>query len=173
MSPEEGARTGVGAPPERRRHDRRTGAAFLSLVAATNVIPWMEALLGGTAGTEALAPSEIRIAVGTTFVSLVLLLGVWIYGRRTAIPVRPWIQRPRTAGLRLSIAAAAGNLALAGAVRWLEARNVQILSSALPLFAAIWYLVILPAQLVAAFSLGRTALMPGRRRSSPPPHAPG
>jgi hypothetical protein len=59
------------------QHDRRTGVAFLSLVAATNVIPWMELLLGQTADAEPLAPSEIRIAIGTCVLALASLLCAW------------------------------------------------------------------------------------------------
>src|SRR6266536_2754380 len=97
-----------GLMPERRRYDRRTGVAFLSLVAATNVIPWMELLLGETATSEVLAPAEIRVALGTCFLTLILLLAAWFSGRRGPVPERAWIRDPRRAGLRFSIAAAAG-----------------------------------------------------------------
>ena len=50
----------------RRQFERRTGVALLSLVAATNVIPWMELLLEQTAAEEPLAPSQIRAAIGTS-----------------------------------------------------------------------------------------------------------
>src|SRR5712692_6126766 len=55
---------------ERRQYDRRTGVAMLSLVAATNVVPWMELLLGRTATADLLAPSEIRVAVGSCFLAV-------------------------------------------------------------------------------------------------------
>ena len=74
-----------------RQHDCRTGIAFLSLVAATNVIPWMELLLEKTATAELLAPSEIRIAIGTCFLAVVLLLGSWFSGRRNPVPEKAWI----------------------------------------------------------------------------------
>jgi len=153
---------------ERRRYDRRTGAALLCLVAATNVIPWMELLLGQTATSELLAPSEIRAALGTCLLALLFLLGAWFSGRRNPIPERPWISRPRTAGLRFSVAAAAGNLALAALVRWLGWRRIFGLPADLPIFAAVWYLVILPLQVVAGFSLGRAGRVPGRRREPSP-----
>jgi hypothetical protein len=152
--------------PERRRYDRRTGVALLSLVAATNVIPWMELLLGGTETAELLDPSEIRIAVGTCFLALLFLLGAWFWGRRRPIPARPRLRNPRGAGLRLSIAAAAGNLALTGAIRWIGARRAMGLPAELPLFAAAWYLVILPFQIAAGLNLGRAGQMPGRRGGS-------
>jgi hypothetical protein len=150
---------------DRRQHDRRTGVAFLSLVAATNVIPWMELLLGETATAELLAPSEIRIAIGTCFFALVLLLGSWFSGRRNPVPEKAWIKEPRRAGLRFSIAAAAGNLILAGAVQWLGKRRALELPAELPIFAGVWYLMILPTSLVAGFSLGRAGRMPGRRQT--------
>jgi hypothetical protein len=149
---------------DRRQSDRRTGVAFLSLVAATNVIPWMELLLGETATAELLAPSEIRVAIGTCFLALLLLLGAWFSGRRNPIPEKAWIREPRRAGLRFSIAAAAGNLILAGVIRWLGARHALDLPAELPIFVCVWYLMILPAALVAAFSLGRSGQMPGRRQ---------
>ena len=149
---------------ERRQYDRRTGAAFLSLVAATNVIPWMELLLGETATSELLAPSEIRIAVGTSLLALLLLLGAWLSGRYNEIPAKPWIGRPRRAGLQLSIAASAGNLVLAGIIRFIGSTRMYGFPAELALFAAVWYLLVLPAGVAAAFALGRAGRMPGRRK---------
>ncbi len=155
------------SPPrdERRRHDRRTGVAFLSLVAATNVIPWMEHLLGQTAAADLVAPSEIRIAVGSCFLALLVLLVAWVSGRRKAIPPNPWIRNPRRTGLLFSIAAAAGNLMLAALVLRLNTRRFP---AELPLFASAWYLVILPLEVVAGLALGRAGQMPGRRRTPRP-----
>ena len=147
-----------------RRFDRRTGVAFLSLVAATNVIPWMELLLGQTATAELLAPSEIRVAIGTCVLALVFLLFAWFSGRRNPVPENAWITEPRRAGLRFSLAASAGNLILAGVVRWFGSRRSLEFPQELPIFACVWYLVILPVGLVAGFSLGRAGRMPGRRR---------
>jgi hypothetical protein len=146
------------------QHDRRTGAAFLSLVAATNVIPWMELLLGQTAAAEPLAPSEIRIAIGTCVLALASLLCAWFFGRRNPALENAWIREPRRAGLRFALAAAAGNLILAGAIRWLGARRSLDIPKELPIFAGVWYLVILPIALVAGFSLGRAGRMPGPPR---------
>ena len=148
--------------PPGPRHDRRMGVAFLSLVAATNVIPWMELLLRQTAAGEPLAPSEVRIAIGTCVLSLVLLLCVWFFGRRNPAPAKAWITEPRREGLRFALAAAAGNLILAGAIRWLGLRRSLDIPQELPIFAGVWYLVILPTGLVAGFSLGRAGRMLGR-----------
>jgi hypothetical protein len=137
---------------------------MLSLVAATNVIPWMELLLGQTATAELLAPSEIRVAIGTCVLALVFLLFAWFSGRRNPVPERAWIKEPRRDGLRFSLAAAAGNLILAGVIRWIGAARLLDFPLELPIFACVWYLVILPAGLVAGFSLGRAGRMPGRRR---------
>jgi len=123
----------------------------------------MELLLGQTATAELLTPAEIRIALGTCLLAMFLLLGAWISGRRNPIPAEPWIARPRTAGLRFSIAAAAGNLAIAGVFRWLGSRNLFGVPESLPIFAAVWYLLILPLQILAGFHLGRACRMPGRR----------
>ena len=147
----------------RRQYDRRTGVALLSGVAATNVIPWMELLLGQTVTAELLATSEIRLAAGTCVLALVFLLGAWFSGRRRPIPARPWIEQPRLAGMLFSVAAAALNLALAGLIRVLGARAAG-LPTELPIFVLVWYLVVLPLEVVAGFSLGRAGRMPGRRR---------
>lgn len=159
-----------GLMPERRRYDRRTGVALLSLVAATNVIPWMELLLGETVTAELLAPSEIRVAAGTCALALVFLLGAWFSGRRNPSPAGPWIARPRTAGLWFSIAAAAVNVALAGLIRWIGARHAGF-PQELTNFVIGWYLVVLPLEIAAGLSLGRAGRMPGRRREPPPPDA--
>jgi hypothetical protein len=157
-----------GLMDERRRYDRRTGVALLCLVAGTNVIPWMELLLGQTTTAELLTPSEIRVALGTCVLAFFFLLGAWLSGRRNPIPAKPWIRRPRTAGLRFAIAAAVGNVALAGVILWLGSRRVHGLPAELPIFAAVWYLVIFPLQGIAGFSLGRAGRMPGRRREPGP-----
>lgn len=153
-----------GLMRDRRQYDRRTGVALLSLVAATNVIPWMELLLGETVTAELLVPSEIRVAVGTCVLALVFLLGSWFSGRRGLLPERPWIRRPRSAGLWFSMAAAAVNIALAAVIRWLGAGHTAGFPSELPTFVVGWYLVVLPLEIAAGLSLGRAGRMPGRRQ---------
>src|SRR5262245_48024163 len=153
---------------ERRQYDRRTGAAFLSLVAATNVLPWMELLLGETATFEPLAPSEIRAAIGTCVLALALLLGAWFSGRYRAIPETPWIGRPRRAGLQLSIAAAAANLLLAGVLRFLGGSSLYGMPASLAIFCTAWYVVVLPTEVAAGLALGRAGRMPGRRKDALP-----
>jgi hypothetical protein len=145
------------------QHERRTGVALLSLVAATNVIPWMELLLERTGAEEPLAPSEIRAAIGTCVLALVFLLFAWFSGRRHPASEKARLTEPRRAGLRFSLAAAAGNLILAGVIRWFGSRRSLDFPQELPIFACVWYLTILPAGLVAGFSLGRAGRMPGRR----------
>jgi hypothetical protein len=142
------------------QHERRTGVAMLSLVAATNVIPWMELLLGRTAAEEPLAPSEIRAAIGTCVLSLVFLLFAWFSGRRNPASEKARITEPRRAGLRLSLAAGAGIRILAGVIRWFGSRRSFDFPQELPIFACVWYLGVLPAGLVAGFSLGRAGRMP-------------
>ena len=154
----------MSAVADRRRYDRRTGVAFLSLIAATNVVPWMELLLGETAAAEPLAPSEIRVALGTCALALLLLLGAWFAGRRGKIPESPRMRRPRTAGLWFTVAAAATNLILAAAVRLAGVRPFPGVAG-LPIFAAVWYFAILPLEITAGFALGRAGRMPGRRSS--------
>ena len=153
---------------ERRQYDRRTGAAFLSLVAASNVLPWMELLLGETASFEPLAASEIRVAVGTCLVALVLLLGSWFSGRYRPVAEEPRIANPRRAGLQFSVAAAVANLLLAAAIRYLGARSLHALPASLAIFTVAWYLVLLPLEAAAGLALGRAGRMPGRRKDAVP-----
>ncbi|HKA35335.1 MAG TPA: hypothetical protein VKH43_00850 [Thermoanaerobaculia bacterium] len=153
---------------ERKQYDRRTGTAFLSLVAATNVLPWMELLLGETATFEPLAASEVRVAVGTCLLAFLLLLGAWFSGRYRRIPETPRIRRPRRAGLQLSIAAAAANLILAGAIRYLGDSSLHGWPGRLAIVSAAWYLVVLPIEVAAGLALGRAGRMPGRRNEAVP-----
>jgi len=156
---------------QRRQYDRRTGVAMLSLVAATNVVPWMELLLGRTATTELLAPSEIRVAVGSCLLAVIALLVTWYFGRRRPMPQRPRLVRPRRVGTQLAIGAAGANLVLAGVVLWLGAHRASGIATE-PAFAALWYLVILPVEIAAAFALGRAGQDPGRRRAESPSPTP-
>jgi hypothetical protein len=63
-----------------------------------------------------------------------------------------------------ALAASAGNLILAGVIRWFGSRRSLDFPQELPIFAAVWYLVILPIGLVAGFSLGRAGRIPRRPR---------
>ena len=139
--------------PPGPQHDRRTGVAFLSLVAATNVIPWMELLLGQTAAAEPVAPSEVRIAVAK---------------RSRAESRLAWCAY--LGGDKRAAAAKFAALAKSGAdspegdeASFMAARSLDI-PLELPIFAGVWYLVILPIGLVAGFSLGRAGRIPGRPR---------
>ena len=138
---------------------RRTGVAFLSLVLATNCLPWMELVTGRSITSEVVsAPSEYGVPAATCFLAALLVIGAWLSGRRLPVPLNPRIPRPRDAGLVLAVVCAAINIALAGTLRWLGSRHALSLGTEIWLFAVVWYLVVLPTQVVAGFCKGRASI---------------
>ena len=59
----------------------------------------------------------------------------------------------------------------ASVVLWLGAHRASGIATE-PAFAALWYLVILPVEIAAAFALGRAGQDPGRRRAESPSPTP-
>jgi len=138
---------------------RRTGVAFLSLVMATNCLPWMELVTGRSITSELVSgPSEYGVPAATCFLAAVLVISAWLSGRRLPVPAQPRIRRPRDAGLVLAIVCAAINIALAGTLRWLGAHQALNLGTEIWMFALVWYLVVLPLQVVAGFCKGRASI---------------
>lgn len=154
---------------DRRKKERRTGAIFLTFVAATNVVLWMELVSGAQAFGEPAASSEIRLALASCFLAAVLALSSWLAGRRPSSTGRLSIPKARTLGLRLALVAAALNLISVAGLLLLRSRLSPGLASALPLIAGVWYLVALPVQLVAAYATGRGSQAGDRRGSASPP----
>lgn len=140
-------------------HTRRTGLALLSLLVATNTLPWMEFVSGRSRTAELVSSrSEFAVAIGTCALAALLVLGAWLSGRRLPVPATPRISRPRAVGLKLAVLCAAINIILAGLIRWQGARHVLSLQSELWLFSVVWYLLLMPTQVVAAFCQGRASL---------------
>lgn len=136
---------------------RRTGVAFLSLAVLTSCIPWMELVGGQSMTSELVLPGESRVAFGTCFLAGLLVIVAWFSGRRRPVPANPRIARPRDLGLQLAVISSVLNLALAGVIRWLGPRQSLELPAELWLFAVVWYLLILPMQVLAAFCKGRAS----------------
>ncbi len=147
---------------------RRTGVAFLSLVAATNCVPWMKLVTAGQTVTEEMSgvPAEFGAAIGSCFLGVLVIIVAWLAGRRTWIPSAPPIARPRDVGLVLAIVASALNLALGAAIQWVEAGRLMDVRAEAWTVAALWYLVLLPTQALAGFCKGQ-ASVPIPRRTSP------
>lgn len=144
---------------DRDVYTRRTGVAFLSLVMATNCVPWMELVAGRSATADlVIGPSDFITAVVTCFLAALLVIVTWVSGRRLPVPSSPRIARPRDVGLILAILASALNIALAGAIRWLGMKESIGFEKEFILFAGTWYLLILPIELFAGFYKGRASI---------------
>ncbi len=156
---------------DRDVYARRTGVAFLSLVLATNCISWIK--LVEVSQSDSIAdlmgtPAEFNVAVGTCFLAAVIVILAWFSGRRLTASWAPQVARPRDVGLILALAAAALNLALTGVIQWLGInRSLENLRREAWLFAAVWYLLVLPTQTVAAYSKGRASIPVPRSVSRP------
>ena len=138
---------------------RRTGIAFLSLVLVTNPLPWMALLLWNPwVSGDALSAGQPVAGIGGCLAAIWLVAAAWFVGRRLPDALAPRIPRPRDTGLVFAIAAAALNLALAGSIRWGAARSAWPLATQVWVFGGIWYLAILPTQIIAAFCKGRASI---------------
>ena len=148
---------------ERRRHERRTGVIFLVLVAATNVVVWMEPVAHSRVAGETLAETEFNVALASCLLAAGLVLGAWLLGRHSRGADRPAISRARLLGLRLSLLSAILNLALVGMILFFFFPSLTGPVSERPLLAFVWYLILLPLQAAAGYAMGRGSQAGGRR----------
>jgi hypothetical protein len=148
---------------KRRRWQRRSGAAFLGLVSATNAILWLEPIARARIAGDLASSSEIRLGLLSCLLAVGLAVTAWVAGRRPR-PGRPENPRARRNGLQLAIVSAVSNLAFAGAIL-LRAPFFTGPSSLLSLVAVVWYLLLLPLQVAAAYWSGRGTVYEGRRRT--------
>ena len=137
---------------------QRTGLIFLVLVVATNFIPWMELLAGETATAEFAVPAEFFVAFGACLLAPVAVFGAWLSGRRTLVPANPRVARPRLLGLRLAILSAMLNLALATVIMAIGVNWPIGPIGEMELFGAVWFLLVLPTQVLAGFCKGRASI---------------
>lgn len=143
---------------------RRTGAVFLSLIVATNFVAWMQLVERGIDSAMSPSPAEGALAIASCFLAAGMVLGVWLLARR--VPAEgAQIARARDTGLLLALLAAAANLALAAVIH-MRAPSASF-GGILKWFAVIWYGLILPTQLAAAFFKGRASIPSPRL---PDPH---
>lgn len=136
---------------------RRSGAALLGLLVASNFVPWAELLTTWTAAEDLATRAEIVGGLGSCLLGAAAVFAAWLFGRRGQAAAPPRVLRPRRAGLRLAILAILVNLGLAAALV-AGGRNPRLSAATLGgLFFAIWYFGVLPAQLAAAFFQGRAS----------------
>ncbi len=136
-----GQRRGPGA-------SRRSGAVFLALVSATNVIVWLEPIARSRIAGDLASSSEIRVGLLSCLLAVGLDVTAWVFGRRPRAD-RPENPEARRHGLQLSILSAALNLGLAAAILF-RAPYFTGPGALLSLVAAGWYLVLLPTTAAAA-----------------------
>jgi len=145
----------AGLMAEQRFYTRRTGVVFLALVVATNFVPWMEILARKLEMAESSVRPEAALAFGTCLLAAPLVFAAWLFGRRSDGPSR--IARPRLLGLQFAILAAGLNLALTGLIALLPADPDVGFQLGFWTFTPIWFLLVLPIQVVAAFCKGRAS----------------
>lgn len=156
-----------GLRQERRRFDRRTGLVLLALAAVSNVLPWMELVYGQTVTAEVVGPRDLTPGLGMCLLAGLLVAAAWLIGRRRGASVESRLPDPRRAGLRATLAACAVNGLLTAVILFLRTRETGGPVGELGLFAFLWCLVALPAQIVAAFALGQASMQAkGRRRTT-------
>src|SRR6266540_1362629 len=97
---------------QRRGQSRRSGAIFLALVSATNVIVWLEPISRSRISGDLASSSEIRVGLLSCLLAVGLDMTAWVLGRRPR-SVEPENSKARRHGLQLSILAAVLNLGLA------------------------------------------------------------
>ncbi len=143
--------------PETPAHElstRRTGVAFLSLILTTNSIPWMQLAQRSTATSELLPSSQALVVVLTCLVAAVMVILAWFFGRRLPLNWGPRIESPRDSGLMLAVVAAGLNLGLAAIIRWNGAET----RSSFLFFSILWFVLVVPTQIGAAFCKGRASI---------------
>jgi hypothetical protein len=155
---------------KKRKGERRTGVIFLVLIAATNVVVWMEPVERARVSGEPAASSEIRMALASCFLAAGLIVVSWFFGRHASSTGRVLLAKPRLWGLRLSLLSAIFNLALVGAMLFLTLPRAFPVSE-LSLLSLAWYLVSLPLQFLSGYAMGAGSRLPGRRAQPATPQA--
>src|SRR6185369_3665292 len=134
---------------------RRTGVVFLSLIVATNFVPWMQLVERGIASTVSLSQSQSTLVIASCLAASLLVVATWLVGRRVSASFEQ-IARARDPGLLLELLAAGANLGLAAIVHG-RAPGASF-GSMLTWFSLAWYGLILPTGLAAAFFKGRASI---------------
>jgi hypothetical protein len=151
--------------PSTKLETRRTGLAFLCLIVATNFMPWMQLAEAGIDSTLPPSPSESSLVVLSCLLAVALVIALWILGRR--LPAKPrLIAKARDTGLLLAVLTAGANLALAAIVH--RRAFGSSFTGELRWFGPVWFGLVLPTELAAAFFKGRASIPVPRPLSSAP-----
>ena len=139
--------------------ERRTGVAFMSLILATNLVPWIQL---AERATDSTTPGESVLVIASCLLAAGLVIAAWLLGRRLPAGRGPHIANPRDAGLALALLVAALNLTLAAIIHWRTTGGSVSLHDELAWFGVVWYALVLPAQAAAGFCKGRASIsIPG------------
>lgn len=157
MTPFAEGRGGVGGTRSAGA-ERRTGVAFLSLILATNFVPWIQLAERATYPVQAPSPGESTLVIASCFLAAGLVIASWLLGRRLPLDRGPRVANPRDAGLALAVLAVGLNLALAAIIHWRTTGASVSLRDELKWFGVVWYALVLPAQIAAAFCKGRASI---------------
>ena len=152
----------VALEPSPKLETRRIGLAFVCLVVATNFVPWMELAEAGIDSTRPPSAAESFLGLVSCLAAVALMIGGWLLGRR--LPKGTGRLSARDAGLALALLASGANLALAAIVHRLAPG--RSFADAFVWFGPVWYGLVLPAGLMAAFYKGRASI-PGPRLVRP------
>lgn len=157
MTPSAQSLAGAGRARSLRR-ERRTGVAFLSLVLATNFVPWIQLAERATDATRALSAAESALVTASCLFATGLVISAWLLGRRLPEGRGPRVPRLRDAGLALAVLAVGLNLTLAAVIHWRTAGGTASFHDEMKWFGFIWCALVLPAQAAAGFCKGRASV---------------
>lgn len=145
----------VTLEPSSKLETRRTGLVFLCLIVTTNFVPWMRLAEAGIDSTLPLSAAESGLAILSCLLAAVLVISAWLMGRRLPVTPGRLTAKARDSGLALALLAAGANLALAAVV---QGRAGMSFAGQLKWFGPVWYGLVLPAGLMAAFFKGRASI---------------
>ena len=147
---------GMTVAPLSKLETRRTGVVFLSLIVATNFVPWMQLAEAGIDSTLPPSPIESSLVILSCLLAAALVIVAWLLGRRT--PVRPGrlTAKARDVGLLLALLSAGANLVLAAILH--RRAFGSSFTGELSWFGVAWFGLVLPTELFAAFFKGRASI---------------
>jgi hypothetical protein len=128
---------------------------FLCLIVTTNFVPWMRLAEAGIDSTLPLSAAESGLAILSCLLAAVFVIGAWLLGRRMPVIPGRLTEKARDVGLALALLATGANLALTVIV---QRRAGSSFAGQLQWFGPVWYGLVLPVGLMAAFFKGRASI---------------